>query len=529
MINLFVNRPEHRYETENICRLFFPSEKLLEAQKPQKQTAMPADTNDNAAANSQNNDTEKRLQSNDIAVNVTFDKDDKDGKDGKRSGKLLITAEVFAKGERIIFSENTDITGDEKKDEKTAELAGGRCLYKAFSKICGFSPKWGILTGVRPEKLWSAKSEVLGKSTAEQLFRNDYLVSKEKIELCEKAHIADKRAAALSNPDSFSLYVSVPFCPSRCKYCSFVSHSIASAGKLVPDYVELLCKEIEATAKAAKNLGLKLSTVYFGGGTPTQFSAEQLDKVLCAVENSFNMSDALEYTVEAGRPDTVTAEKLSCLKSHGVGRISINPQTLSNAVLAEIGRKHTVEQFYEAFALAKKTGFDTVNTDIIAGLSGDTAEGFFKTLEGIIFLDPENITVHTLSMKRSSSYVSNGEGIYSAKGDAVSDMVIGSSKMLEDAGFSPYYLYRQSKCLGNHENVGWSKEGHDCLYNIYMMNEVHSVLAVGAGAVSRLKDPFGNHIERIFNFKYPYEYINRFDEILKRKERIGEFYERYPV
>ena len=188
---------------------------------------MPADTNDNAAANSQNNDTEKRLQSNDIAVNVTFDKDDKDGKDGKRSGKLLITAEVFAKGERIIFSENTDITGDEKKDEKTAELAGGRCLYKAFSKICGFSPKWGILTGVRPEKLWSAKSEVLGKSTAEQLFRNDYLVSKEKIELCEKAHIADKRAAALSNPDSFSLYVSVPFCPSRCKYCSFVSHSIA--------------------------------------------------------------------------------------------------------------------------------------------------------------------------------------------------------------------------------------------------------------------------------------------------------------
>lgn len=512
MIKLYVDRPEHRYETENICRLFFPSEKLCEKTERQKEPTASALKEDKKASGTQNGD---------ISVNVTFTENGE--------GLLIVAAEVFAKGEKAAFSEGIDITDGAEQTEKAAELAGGRCLYKAFSKICGFSPKWGILTGVRPEKLWSAKSEALGKPAAERLFKNSFLVSDEKIKLCEKAHIADKRAASLSDPNSFSLYVSVPFCPSRCKYCSFVSHSIASAGKLVPDYVRLLCKEIEAVAAAAKSLGLKLSTVYFGGGTPTQFTAEQLDSVLCAVENSFDMSDLLEYTVEAGRPDTVTAQKLSCLKSHGVGRISINPQTLSNAVLAEIGRKHTVEQFYEAFALAKKTGFDTVNTDIIAGLSGDTAEGFFKTLEGIISLDPENITVHTLSMKRSSSYVSNGEGIYSAKGDAVSDMVIGSSKMLKGAGYSPYYLYRQSKCLGNHENVGWSKKGRDCLYNIYMMNEIHSVLAVGAGAVSRLKDPHGNHIERIFNFKYPYEYINRFDEILKRKERIGEFYEKYPV
>lgn len=250
--------------------------------------------------------------------------------------------------------------------------------------------------------------------------------------------------------------------------------------------------------------------------------------ILSQIEQSFDLSQVAEYTVEAGRPDTVTKEKLDTLKRHGVGRISINPQTLDDRVLQNIGRKHTVDDFYKAYDIAKSVGFDTINTDLIAGLSGDTAEGFLKSVEGIIDLSPENITVHTLAMKRSSSYVENGAAVYSAESKTASEMVEKSTLLLQNAGFSPYYLYRQSKCLGNLENVGWSREGHDCLYNIYMMNELHTVLAVGAGAVSRLKAPSGNHIERIFNFKYPYEYINRFEEILKRKDTAGDFYEKFP-
>ena len=489
-MDFFLGRPEYKYELENICRLFFPSEKINPAPKP---------------------------ESSELCASVEF---------SECEGQTVITCKATAFSKKSEKKAVLPIVSDAY--EKRLELAAARALYSAFSELCDFSPAWGILTGVRPAKLFCSFAEDVGTDEACSIFKNEYLVDGKKIELCKASADAEKKAKSQSFGNSFSLYVSIPFCPSRCHYCSFVSHSVANAGKLVPKYVELLTEEIKKTAEVAKKIGLRLSTVYFGGGTPTQLSAAQLEVILSQIEQSFDLSQVAEYTVEAGRPDTVTKEKLDTLKRHGVGRISINPQTLDDRVLQNIGRKHTVDDFYKAYDIAKSVGFDTINTDLIAGLSGDTAEGFLKSVEGIIDLSPENITVHTLAMKRSSSYVENGAAVYSAESKTASEMVEKSTLLLQNAGFSPYYLYRQSKCLGNLENVGWSREGHDCHYNIYMMNELHTVLAVGAGAVSRLKAPSGNHIERIFNFKYPYEYINRFEEILKRKDTAGDFYEKFP-
>jgi oxygen-independent coproporphyrinogen-3 oxidase len=304
---------------------------------------------------------------------------------------------------------------------------------------------------------------------------------------------------------------------------------VEKTAKMVPQYVELLCEELAETARIAKELRLSLKTVYFGGGTPTQLTADQLDTVLTAVEKHFDLSQLLEYTVEGGRPDTITPEKLKVLKEHGVDRLSINPQTMHDHVLETIGRRHTAQQVLDAFSMARQAGFDNINMDVIAGLPGDSFEGFCSTLQQLLALHPENITVHTLSIKRSSFLTADGGVATVPTIDTVEKMLDYASDVLTQQGFSPYYLYRQSKMLGNLENVGWSLTGKDCLYNIYMMNELHTVLAAGAGAVIRLKDPHSGQIERIFNFKYPYEYNERFSTILERKQGIFDFYKRYPL
>ena len=272
---------------------------------------------------------------------------------------------------------------------------------------------------------------------------------------------------------------------------------------------------------------LRLSTVYFGGGTPTTLSAEQLKQVCQAVAESFDLSTVSEYTVEAGRPDTITREKLQMLKKQGVSRISINLQTLNNQVLKLIGRNHTAEQTLEAFALAREEGFDDINMDLIAGLPGDTLESFCSTIDRIIALKPENVTVHTLSIKRSANY-GGGENRQKAMEAAqnVEAMVEYAQQRLMGSGWQPYYLYKQRNTLGNLENVGYCLPGHEGRYNIYIMDETHTIAAVGGGGVSKLKDPVTGDISRVFNYKYPFEYISRFDEILKRKEKVGRFFEK---
>lgn len=415
----------------------------------------------------------------------------------------------------------------ENADEKERELAVATALFMCLKEYSGYSPKWGLLTGVRPAKLYARLCKEQGKEKTEQYFKEKLFVSEEKLSLCNQSHIGEQAVIDLNRPDSFSLYVSVPFCPTRCTYCSFVSHSVEKAGKLITEYVDLLCKEIEQTAVIAKECKLRLETIYIGGGTPTTLTAEQLKTVISKIKSCFDTSTLREFTVEAGRPDTITADKLSVLKELGVTRISINPQTMNDDVLKTIGRNHTAKETKEAFCLAREIGFNNINMDLIAGLPTDTEESFAKTLDEILKLDPESVTVHSLAMKRASGLSVSGNTDITETGAIADIMVSAARKRLSQNGIVPYYMYRQSKTVGNLENVGYAKKGFECLYNVYIMDETHSILACGASAVTKLREPDGNYIERIFNFKYPYEYISRFDELLKRKKGITKFYEKY--
>jgi oxygen-independent coproporphyrinogen-3 oxidase len=291
--------------------------------------------------------------------------------------------------------------------------------------------------------------------------------------------------------------------------------------KLIPEYLEKLCEEIRFTGDMVKRLGLRLDTVYFGGGTPTTLTAGQLEQLMTTVAESFDTSQVREYTVEAGRPDTVTEEKLRTLKAHGCKRISINPQTLNDSVLEAIGRKHTAREFYQSFELARRVGFDVINTDIIAGLPTDTVESFKNTVDSLIDLAPENITVHTLSIKRAARLNRGDRGVLENPADK---MVEYATKRLLESGYKPYYLYRQKNMLENLENIGWAKSGCESLYNIYIMEEVQTILAMGAGGSTKLVDRENHRLERVFNYKFPLEYNKHFDLMIQRKKETEEFY-----
>ena len=409
------------------------------------------------------------------------------------------------------------------------ELVTAQLLYKILCEYTGITQPWGVLTGVRPVKLLRRIAEESNLNEARRKFLEEFFVSNERLSLAEDTEKNEKKILDLSKPRSFSLYVGIPFCPSRCSYCSFVMSSIERAKKLIEPYTELLCEEIKATAKIARDLGLNLETVYFGGGTPTTLNAEQLDKVLKTVNSSFDMSNCREFTVEAGRPDTIDKKRLFALKENNVDRISINPQTINNDVLRVIGRKHTSEQFFDAFKLARACGFDNINTDLIAGLPTDTFDSFKYSLDSIRELSPESITVHTLCMKRASTLTTQGVTLNKEDATQARKMLDYTQNVLKQDGFIPYYMYRQSRMVGNLENVGWSKKGYESLYNVYVMDETHTILACGSGGVTKLKCNPTDYLERIFNFKYPYEYIDRFDEIIERKSAITRFYNENPV
>ena len=404
------------------------------------------------------------------------------------------------------------------------ELVSAQLLYKLLCDFTGLTQPWGILTGVRPVKLLRKLAEESNEEQAVKKFLNDFFVSNEKIALSRETEHNERKILELSRPESFSLYVGIPFCPSRCSYCSFVMASIERAEKLIEPYTKLLCEEIKRTAEIANKLGLRLETVYFGGGTPTTLSAEQLDTVLRTVNKCFDMSTCREFTVEAGRPDTIDSAKLFALKENKVDRISINPQTTNDEVLKTIGRKHTAQQFFDAFELARKCGFDNINTDLIAGLPTDTPESFKNSLDSIVRLNAECITVHTLCMKRASRLTTEGVTLDLQQARDAREMLAYTQNILGQNEYIPYYMYRQSRMVGNLENVGWSKRGFESLYNVYVMDETHTILACGSGGVTKLKRNNPDYLERIFNFKYPYEYIDRFDELIQRKSGIMQFY-----
>lgn len=408
------------------------------------------------------------------------------------------------------------------------EMQMGRMVYALLGGYTGFYPEWGVLTGVRPSKLLINTEKTMGRDKAEKYFKKDLLVTDEKFRLARSVADCEKRIIATSKPNSYSLYISVPFCPSRCSYCSFVSHSIENekAKKLLPQYVEYLVKELEITGEIAKANGLRLESVYVGGGTPSTLSAEQLKTVTDAISVYFDLSLCREFTVEAGRPDTITEEKLRVLKNSPVDRISINPQTFNNSVLEAVGRCHTAEDTIEIFNLAHKIGFDNINMDLIAGLPTDTYESFCRSVDTALCLAPENITVHTLAVKRASGIGQNSPKIAAQNANLASQMLDYTYEKLKGE-YHPYYMYRQSKSAGSLENVGWAKGKTECIYNIFMMEECHTILSCGGGAVTKLKAPHGSEIERIFNFKYPFEYISGFEELAERKKRITGFYSTY--
>ncbi len=481
---IYLKGNDFHFELENVSRLFLPQEKIT----PVPVEAFPVQTPVG------------------IVAYCAVEGD---------AASCRLTLEEFDQS----LSETISIAED-------TELILCTLLYRLLVKLLGFTQDWGLVTGVRPIKLLRRLTDEMGESAADGYFRDRLLVSDHKRSLCRNTLTQEDAILRLSRPDSFSLYVSIPFCPTRCDYCSFVSQTVVRAKKLIPEYVDCLCREIAYTGRIARELGIRLETVYFGGGTPTTLSAEQLATVLNAVESSFDLSHLREYTVEAGRPDTVTAEKMAVLRRAGVGRVSINPQTLQQPVLDAIGRKHTVDQFYEAFAMARDAGFTNINTDLIAGLPGDTYEGFCDTLDRIMTLSPESVTVHTLSMKRASNLMLEHRADYRVQDDAVR-MVRRTAQMLPNAGYRPYYLYRQSRTVGNQENVGWAKPGYEGLYNVYIMDETHTILGCGAGSVSKLKQPHSEYLERIFNYKFPYEYNTGIEEMLRRKDGVAEFYGKY--
>lgn len=432
----------------------------------------------------------------------------------KQNNILFVRVKAYSK----CIERNCDVSENDDIANKLSLL-----LYDTLAELTGYSMPWGILYGVRPARLMHSTVDKYGIDEARQKFLHDR-VNIDKINLALSVMQKENEIIALSKRNSFSLYVSIPFCPSRCSYCSFVSHSIAKAKDLIEPYVQLLCKEIEIAGKTAKDLSLNLESIYFGGGTPTTLNENQLERILKAVEDNFDLSILREYTVEAGRPDTVNRAKLDTLLCHNVSRISINPQTFSDEVLRNIGRKHTVKQTEDAYNLARQMGFNNINMDFIAGLSGDTYTSFKNSIDKVVDFAPQSITVHNLSLKSGAYLCTENEFFDLSSRNLTSDMIDYSFKVLTQNGYNPYYMYRQSKSLGNLENVGYSKPGFECLYNVFMMDETHTVIAVGAGAVTKLKNYDTSHISRIYNYKYPYEYINNFDEVINRKQGIIDFY-----
>lgn len=477
---LIIDSHPFRYETEALCRMFLHGRELKiteEAQIPLKEDY----------------------------IYTALDE-----------GVITVRAKIDGKyGEARRIAEN--------EHARNMELAA----FGVLTEILSIRPKWGVLTGIRPVKLaMQLYDSGLSEEEIREKLSTERLVSDEKLDLLLTTMEHELEIRASSKPNSVSLYISIPFCPTRCSYCTFTSHSVEKAAKLIPQYAELLCGELRDIAVLIGELGLHLETVYMGGGTPTVLTAEQLDRVLSTVNESFDMSGVREVTVEAGRPDTITAEKLAVLKKCGVGRISINPQTMDDEVLAAIGRRHTAEDVKKAFALAKAFDFGSINMDLISGLPGDNMEKFRKTVAEVIAMNPDNITLHTLTVKHGANLAPMAQSVFAATADAMNEYAYGE---FEKAGYFPYYLYRQKGTVDNLENVGFCKPGKEGIYNIFIMDETHTILSAGAGGVTKMKAPYDRKIERIFNFKYPYEYIERFELMNERKEQVKDFYERFPL
>ena len=458
-----------------------------------------------------------------------------EGEDGPRHAEVTLhQGAVYATGVTALTydgktaraSARVSLAGaaDEYERERLRQRALKLSFFRAARDITGATPSWGALTGIRPAKLVRTMlEEGYTPARADRELRDVYCVSPARRRLALESAQAGLRAKRDLKPNDISLYIGIPFCPTRCAYCSFVSASVEKSFALIPPYLEALTAEVEAAGRMVRETGLRVKSFYMGGGTPTTLSAGQMDALLTAVNKAFDLSGCVEYCIEAGRPDTIDREKLQVLLDHGADRISVNPQSLEPQVLRAIGRQHSPEDIEKAMTLATSMGFPHVNMDLIAGLPADTPEGFRRTLDKCLTFGADNITVHTLSLKKGSRILLEGLPIPTA--EAVAEMLDYADPALRARGFAPYYLYRQKYMSGSFENVGWCISGAEGLYNIYIMEELHSILSLGAGGSTKMVDAQHNRIERVFHPKFPLEYIQRPEKLAENLESFRRFHE----
>ena len=428
---------------------------------------------------------------------------------------LTATAKITLEGRTVTASRRL------KAAEETVRLrrrALQQSYYAAAIQLLEDLPAWGALAGVRPTKI-TTKHMLEGGTvkSAHKLLKDVYYVTPERRELaidCSKSTVA---AANLLDKDDISLYVGIPFCPTRCTYCSFVSRTIGKKTELLNPYLAALMQELTVTGKLLADSGKHVRTVYIGGGTPTTLTTPQIANLLDAIRDSFDLSRCIEFTVEGGRPDTLDAEKLRTIREHGADRMSINPQTMEDHVLRVCGRPHKAADVVRSYREAVDAGFKAINMDLIAGLPQDDFDGFKRSLDAVAALDPANITVHTLALKKGADLFEKRANLPSFQEAA--RMVAYANETLRSLGYKPYYLYRQKYMSGSFENVGWSRDNLDCLYNIYMMEEVHSILSLGGGGMNKVNLPDGT-LQRFHNPKFPEQYIEMIDDVCRQKEEM---------
>lgn len=443
-----------------------------------------------------------------------------------RDGVINAYTHIIFEGKSYFEDHNFAFDMEHSSERLKKKISVASCtksLSHAAMRIRKINFSWGVMCGIRPAKNFrELLEEGFSKEDAARIFREVYEVSEEKTELAMR--VAENERAVLEDIGecSVSLYIGIPFCPTRCVYCSFVSTDIRVSGKYMEEFVEKLLSEIDKTAEVMKELGLHTENIYIGGGTPTTLSPEQFEMIFERLERYFDLSGLKEFTVEAGRPDTITEEKLKVMKRFGVNRISINPQTMNDVTLKRIGRSHDTAMIYRAYETARRVGFEVINMDLIAGLPGETPEMFRNSLDKVEALKPENITVHSLCLKRAARFKHTDNRL--ADAEYMNEMLSYTQKRMKESGYEPYYMYRQKNSSGNLENVGYARPGTMSAYNINIMEEKQTIIAMGGGGSTKLV--FGDRIERIFNFKDPLEYIRRFDEILKKKDMIKTAFEK---
>ena len=428
---------------------------------------------------------------------------------------LTATAKITYQGQTATASRRIQAS------EETVRLrrrALQQSYYLAAVKLLPTLPPWGALAGVRPTKI-TTKHMLEGGTpqSASRLLKDVYYVTDDRRKLAVDCSVSTVNAAGLLTADDLSVYVGIPFCPTRCTYCSSVSRTIGRRYELLEPYLNALLQEIAVSGKLLRESGKTVRTVYIGGGTPTTLSTQQMIRLMDAIGEHFDLSRCIEFTVEGGRPDTLTAEKLRAIREHGADRMSINPQTMEDHVLRACGRPHKATDVVRAFREAEDAGFAAINMDLIAGLPADSIDGFCRSLDRVAELNPSNITVHTLALKKGADLFERRENLPTA--EDVTSMVAYANDRLSGLGFKPYYLYRQKYMSGSFENVGWSRDGMDCLYNIYMMEEVHTILSLGGGGMNKVNFPDGS-LRRFHNPKFPEQYIEMIGDVLRQKEEM---------